>query len=162
MLVELKKLADKSRNHRSDGLLVESYQLQKKGSSQAEEYLVKSILADKKVLELVRQALEPEEFLDPILRSIVEVCFKYWDEFGDFKLPKVLTSVNDVLANKISQYVVEDFYPEDEVLKETILNLKRKFQKTKTRKLKEQIRIAEEAKDARNLSILINEYQKHE
>ena len=157
LLLELKKLESKPVSYRPT---LESNAFVRKIDSSSEEYVVKSMLCDSSVLGIIRKALEPDEFLNPVLRAIIKESFTYWDKFGDFKPQKILSCVNDETANKISQLILEDFSVAEEALKESILKIKMNRQKLIKQSLKEKIKKAEQDRDSLRLSALISEYNR--
>ena len=71
----------------------------------------------------------------------------------------MVSSVNDETANKITELVLGEFSFEEEVLKESILQIKRNSQKIKKQLLKDQIKSAEGRHDTERLKELITQYQ---
>lgn len=167
----LKQLAEKL-DTKEEFLIMELKQLDKgrrtaarfqtslsKKTNPAEEYVVKCMLFDKGIFGIIREALAVEEFSDPLLQELIKESFQYWDTHNDFDVNKMLAQVSEELANKITQLTFEDFTPQEQALKESILRVKQNFQKLKKQLLKDKIRAAEEAEDNVNLTKLISEFQ---
>ncbi|MFC1599229.1 DNA primase [Candidatus Omnitrophota bacterium] len=156
LLMELKKLEAGAGRRRS---VVEATITEKKRESEVERYIVRCVLHDGDILKIIRQALDPDEFLSPVLRGIIKECFDHLDTFGDFEAKKFLSRADKETAGKISELLLQDFSFQEEALKESITRVKRNFQKLRKQSLKEQIKKAEEAKDSQGLSSLLAEYE---
>ncbi len=133
---------------------------EKKENIFSEEYLVKSMLVDKKVLSLIKENIEIEEFSDVVLKDIVKTCYKVAESGSSFKLRNIITCLSDEAQNKVSQLLAEDFSPEEEVLKESVAEFKKRIQRKKRKDLKEKIRQAEKVNDQDSVISLISEYQR--
>ncbi|MBN2119608.1 MAG: DNA primase [Candidatus Omnitrophica bacterium] len=155
LLAEFKKLDSRQRSPRA----FTAHEPEKRDVYQPEEYLIRCILCDKNVFEIIKEVIGPDDFAVPILRRIFEECFNSWTSHNDLEINRILAGVNGQVGRKISQLLVEEFVLKEEVLNECILKVKRNSSKIKKQFLKEQIRKAEEAKDTENLTSLISEYQ---
>jgi DNA primase len=156
LMAELKKIETKSRSFRPS----QTQPQPAVPSDKAQEYLVRCILCDKKLLKLVKEVVGPQDFSSPVLRKIVEEAFAWWDKHDDFDANKMLSHLNGEVANKISQLFLEDFSLDEEVFKESILKLKRNTLRRRKDILKDEIKKAEESNNLDGLVDLIAEYEK--
>lgn len=125
-----------------------------------EEYIVKCMLSDIQVLEFIKNSVDIESFSSVLLKDVSEKCFNYFDENGSSKMENILSRLEGETASWVSEFFMEDFVPEEEILKESILKLKRKKQKKRRRVLSEKIKEAEKKHDKEKLVELVSEYEK--
>ncbi len=156
LLIELKKIESKTKRDFS----LETENVKRKEINFAEEYLLKSILNEPKLIEILKEAVSVEDFTNKELRALLEELLTYWEEFKEFDSNKLLTRISEDLASSLSRLSLEEFQFDKEVFKESILKVKRNSQKLKKELLKDKIKIAEKNKNYTELAHLVSEYEK--
>jgi hypothetical protein len=104
-----------------------------------EKHLVHLILSDKETAEAILLEINPEEFLDPALRTIVQNCQQKIDMGQDLKIDQLLDQTDDLeIRNILSRLGLEsiEFDAPERTLKDCISKHKNIRLKTKIKDLK--------------------------
>lgn len=131
-----------------------------KKTSFSEEYVVKSMLNEPEIIGIVKKAVSPDDFTVQYLKAIVEEIYRFFEDKGKFELNLFLSLLPDEAANKVSELTFEEFFPDENSLKESINIVRNSFRKEKKRALKEEIKKAESLNDTARLSGLMSEFEK--
>ena len=104
-----------------------------------ERHLVQLILSDKETAQSILLEINPDEFTDPALRSIVQTCQQKINDDQDLKLDKLLDQTEDPeIRNTLSRLGLEslEFETPERTIKDCIKKFKNTHLKLKIKDLK--------------------------
>ncbi|MFO8052339.1 MAG: DNA primase [Candidatus Omnitrophota bacterium] len=140
-----RKFSTKPRDKSKDEpLFLSKKEIFKQMPSLTEKILIKAMFTNYKVLLLVKNNFEIEDFINPLTKKIVSLLFKHFPQEKK-TTDELLANINDkMITGFISQILLEDNIPQDEdTLKKTLVRLHKKHDDHQKDKLRGKIKNAE-------------------
>ena len=129
--------------------IVEASETGKSSILHTEKYLVQLILSDKEAAQKVLQAINPEDFSDPALRSIAISCSKTIDEgHEDIEIDKLIDQTDDPeIRSLLTQFGLEpiEFDSPEKTVSDCVTKFNNVHMKSKIKIIKQQRNEAEMA-----------------
>ena len=131
------------------------------GLTITEKVLLKFLLTNNKAAAAIKKNLTESDFVAPVARQVVKAAFVLQEQGKDCAGTQILNLLDPVTASAVSSLLIEDEAPlSKELLRGSILKLRKNRLKGFKEKIKHEIKEAESQGDKVKLKELINEYEK--
>ena len=125
------------------------------------EKAILRFLLEGKAAAVIRKNVAEDDFGCPLAKKLISAAFKLYDEGKDFSGSRILNLLDGETAAAVSAVLIEDDSPLDkELLKSSLLKLRKNRLKNLKERLKTDIQEAESRGDQERLKELINAYGK--
>ena len=156
MIAEFKKIAPQKSRFMKTAL-----PSQKRDEMTITEKIILRFLLEGKAVSVIRKNVAENDFGCDLAKKLISTAFKLYDEGKDFSGSRILNLLDEETASAVSAVLIEDDSPLDkELLKGSLLKLRKNRLKNLKERLKTDIQKAEARGDQVQLKELINAYGK--